>query len=60
MPMRKGKHNAGVMQEFLEDIQHKSVRILNRKNIFDKGSKIKRNRDTHQVFDVEEYNIKLW
>ena len=47
------------MQEFLEDVQDKSVGILNRKNIFDKGSKIKLCKDTHQVLDVEGYNIKL-
>ena len=48
----KRLHNAEVMQEFLEKAEGKTVGILNRKNIFDKGSKIKLAKDTHEVVET--------
>ena len=55
----KREHNNEVMQKVSEDVQNKTVSILNRKNIFDKGSKMKLSRDTHEVIGSEGYNFKL-
>ena len=43
----KRLHNAEVMQDFIEKAEGKTIGILNRKNIFDKGSKIKLSRSSH-------------
>ena len=59
MPVEKREHNNEVMQKVFEDVQNKTVGILNRKNIFDKGSKMKLSRDTHEVIGSEGYNFKL-
>ena len=55
----KRQHNAEVMQEFLEKAEGKTVGILNKKNLFDKGSKIKLSKDSHEILETEGYNIKL-
>ena len=55
----KRQHNAEVMQDFLDKAEGKPLGILNRKNIFDKGSKIKLSRGSHEVVETEGYNIKL-
>ena len=55
----KREHNNEVMQKVSEDVQNNTVGILNRKNIFDKGSKMKLSRDTHEVIGSEGYNFKL-
>ena len=55
----KRQHNAEVMQEFLEKAEGKTVGILNKKNLFDKGSKIKLSRGSHEILETEGYNIKL-
>ena len=47
------------MQDFIEKAEGKTVGILNRKNIFDKGSKIKLAKDSHEIVETEGYNIKL-
>ena len=52
-------HNAEVMQDFIEKSEGKTVGILNRKNIFDKGSKIKLSRGSHEILKTDGYNIKL-
>ena len=56
---KKRLHNAEVMQDFIEKAEVKTIGILNRKNIFDKGSKIKPSKDSHEVVETEGYNIKL-
>ena len=55
----KRQHNAEVMQEFIEKAEGKTVGILNRKNVFDKGSKIKLSRGSHEILETDGYNIKL-
>ena len=55
----KRKHNDEVMQKSYENLHNKTVSILNRKNVFDKGSKMKLSRDTYDVVSSEGYNIKL-
>ena len=55
----KREHNNEVMQKISEDVQNKTVGILNRKNVFDKGSKMKLSRDSHEVIGTEGYNFKL-
>ena len=55
----KRRHNDEVMQKSYDNIQNKTVGILNKKNIFDKGSKMKLSRDSHDVVSSEGYNIKL-
>ena len=55
----KRHHNAEVLQDFIEKSEGKTVGILNRKNIFDKGSKIKLSKDSHEIIETEGYNIKL-
>ena len=55
----KRQHNAEVMQEFLEKAEGKTVGILNKKNLFDKGSKIKLSGGSHEILETEGYNIKL-
>ena len=55
----KRLHSAEVMQDFIEKSEGKTVGIPNRKNIFDKGSKIKLVKDSHEVVETEGYNIKL-
>ena len=55
----KRLHNAEVMQNFIEKAEGKTIGILNRKNIFDKGSKIKLSKDSHEILETEGYNIKL-
>ena len=55
----KREHNAEVMQDFIEKANGKTVGILNRKNIFDKGGKIKLSRGSHEILETDGYNIKL-
>ena len=55
----KREHNAEVMQDFVEKANGKTVGILNKKNLFDKGSKIKLSKDSHEIVETEGYNIKL-
>lgn len=55
----KRQHNDEVMQKSYDNLQNKTVGILNKKNIFDKGSKMKLSRDSHDVVSSEGYNIKL-
>ena len=55
----KRLHNAEVMQDFIEKAEGKTVGILNKKNLFDKGSKIKLSRGSHEILETEGYNIKL-
>ena len=55
----KRLHYAEVMQDFIEKAEGKTIGILNRKNIFDKGSKIKLAKDSHEIVETEGYNIKL-
>jgi len=55
----KRQHNAEIMQDFIEKAEGKIVGSLNRKNIFDKGSKIKLAKGSHEVVETEGYNIKL-
>ena len=55
----KRLHNAEVMQDFLEKAEGKTVGILNRKNIFDKGSKIKLSGGSHEILETKGYNIKV-
>ena len=55
----KRQHNLEVLQNFYDEIEGKTVGILNKKNIFDKGSKMKLSRDSHKVIGLEGYNIKL-
>ena len=55
----KRQHNDEVMNKFYNNSQDKTVGILNRKNVFDKGSKMKLSRDSHDVISSEGYNIKL-
>ena len=55
----KRQHNDEVMQKSYDNLQNKTVGILNKKNIFDKGSKMKLSRDSHDVISSEGYNIKL-
>ena len=55
----KRLHNAEVMQEFIEKAEGKTVGILNKKNIFDKGGKIKLSKASHDIIETEGYNIKL-
>ena len=57
--LEKRQHNAEVMQDFIEKAEGKTIGILNRKNIFDKGSKIKLSKDSHEILETEGYNIKL-
>ena len=57
--LEKRLHDAEVMRDFIEKAEGKTVGILNRKNIFDKGSKIKLAKDSHEVVEIEGYNIKL-
>ena len=55
----KRQHNAEVMQDFVERAKGRTVGILNKKNLFDKGSKIKLSKDSHDIVETEGYNIKL-
>ena len=55
----KREHNNEVMQKVSEDVQNKTVGIINRKNTFDKGSKMKLSRDTREVIGSEGYTFKL-
>ena len=55
----KRQHNAEVMQDFVEKAEGKTVGILNKKNLFDKGSKIKLSKDSHEIVEADGYNIKL-
>ena len=55
----KRRHNDEVMEKSYDNLQNKTVGILNKKNIFDKGSKMKLSRDSHDVVSSEGYNIKL-
>ena len=55
----KRQHNAEVMQDFVEKAKGKTVGILNKKNLFDKGSKIKLSKDSQEIVETEGYNIKL-
>ena len=52
-------NNNEILQKFYNDVQDKKVGILSKKNIFDKGSKIKLSKDTHEVVGFEGYNLKL-
>ncbi len=54
----KRKHNDEILNKFYEEIEGKTVGILNRKNIFDKGSKMKLGKGG-KVIGMEGYNIKL-
>ena len=54
----KRKHNEEVLNKFYEEVEGKTVGILNRKNIFDKGSKMKLAKGG-KVIGLEGYNIKL-
>ena len=47
------------MQDFVEKAEGKTVDILNKKNLFDKGSKIKLSKDSHEIVETDRYNIKL-
>ena len=55
----KRQHNDEVMQKSYDNLHNKTVGILNKKNIFDKGSKMKLSKDSHDVVSSEGYNIKL-
>ena len=55
----KRQHNAEVMQDFVEKAEGKTIGILNKKNLFDKGSKIKLAKDSHEIVETDGYNIKL-
>ena len=55
----KRQHNDEVMNKSYDNLHDKSVGILNKKNIFDKGSKTKSSRDNHDIVSSEGYNIKL-
>ena len=44
------------MQDFFKKAEGKTVGILNKKNIFDKGSKIKLTKDSHEIVETEGYN----
>ena len=57
--VEKRKHNDEVMKKSYENLHDKTVGILNKKNIFDKGSKMKLSREGHDVTESEGYNIKL-
>jgi len=45
----KRLHNAEVLQDLIEKAEGKTIGILNRKNIFDKGSKIKLSKSSISV-----------
>ena len=53
----KRQHNAEVMQDFVKKAKGKTVGILNKKNLFDKGSKIKLSKDLHEIVETDGYNI---
>ena len=53
------KHNDEAMQKSYENLQNKTVGILDKKSIFEKGNKMKLSRDSHDVISSEGYNIKL-
>ena len=55
----KRNYNSEVFNKFYDDIQGKKLGILSKKNIFDKGSKMKLSKDTYEAVDYEGYNIKL-
>ena len=57
--VEKCRHNDEVMQKSYENLHYKTVGTLNRRNIFDKGSKMKLGKDSHDVTGSERYNIKL-
>ena len=46
------------MQDFIEKSEGKTIGILNRKNTFDKGSKINLAKDS-EIVETEGHNIKL-
>ena len=56
----KRKYNDEVISKFYGNVHDKTVEILNRKNVFDKGSKMKLSRDSrdsHDFTSSEGYNI---
>ena len=55
----KRQHNLEVLHKFYDEVEGKTVGILNKKNVFDKGSKMKLSRDSHKAIGIEGYNIKL-
>jgi len=55
----KRKYNEEVLNEFYDKVEGKNVGILNKKNLFDKGSKMKLSKDSQKVIGMEGYNIKL-
>ena len=55
----KRKHNNEILNKFYDEVQDKKVGILSKKNIFDKGSKMKLSKDSHDVVGIEGYNFKL-
>ena len=56
---KKRAHNSQIMKDFFEKAEDKVVGILKKKNIFDKGSKIKLESGEHKVIGMEGYNLKL-
>jgi len=55
----KRQQNEEVMKDYVEKVEGKTVGILNKKNLFDKGSKIKLSKDSHEIVEADGYNIKL-
>jgi hypothetical protein len=55
----KRKHNEEIMQKFYDKAKDQPVGILSKKNIFDKGSKMKLSRDKHEIEGIEGYNFVL-
>ena len=55
----KRKHNNEIFNKFYDNIQNKNVGILSKKNIFDKGSKMKLSKDSYEVVGYEGFNMKL-
>jgi hypothetical protein len=56
---KKREHNNEVMNNMYDKLQDKTVGILQKKNLFDKGDKIKLAKGSHKVESVEGYNFKL-
>ena len=52
-------HNDEILKKFFDSAEGHDVGILSKKNIFDKGSKMKLSKDKHEVKAIEGYNFVL-
>jgi hypothetical protein len=55
----KREHNNKIMKWFYQKAADKNVKLLTKKNVFDKGANYKLSKDKHKIVNIEDYNFVL-